>query len=146
MVGKRDEVIKEAKTILRIFLIEQGIEVSLEEFSQGKIVPEEHAVVSKPKDTPSILDVPSDVLDGQQDKPFIDLVGQEAIDDPSANQEINDSGDSTQDPPKIEIIAEILVKEMGDVGKNKGDGKEGEMIRMKKLGRIRVKRKLTRLW
>lgn len=93
MVEKKDEVIKEAETILRQFLIKQNIDVILKEPSQDKFVLEEHATVSgKKKDQSTIPYVPTDVPSGQKDHPSVetDPVRQEAAKNTTVNQEIND--------------------------------------------------------
>lgn len=126
MTGKKDEVIKETEIILRQLLIDQKVDVNLGDSSQEKSIPNKQATVSEPNDTPSIPTAPADVLGGQQDQSYVDPVGQEALVDSSDNQAMDNSDEATQDPPEIEIIAEMIAKEMGEVGKGDGNGEKGQ--------------------
>ncbi|XP_059075203.1 uncharacterized protein LOC131875179 [Cryptomeria japonica] len=68
-----------------------------------------------------------------KDQSSVDPVGLEApVDD---GQVVDNSSDATQDPPKIEIIVEMITKELGEVGKSKDDGQEGEKDKDEVVGK-----------
>ncbi|XP_059066441.1 uncharacterized protein LOC131857749 [Cryptomeria japonica] len=125
MIGKKDEVVKEIEIILRCFLIEQRVDINPVDSSQQKYVPEKKEEGYDPKDTPSILDVSVDVSNGQQEQSSIDPVEQPLVDIVD-NQVVDNSSDAIQGLPDIDIIIEMIVEELGEVGKNKDDGLEGE--------------------
>ncbi|XP_059075417.1 uncharacterized protein LOC131875339 [Cryptomeria japonica] len=50
----------------------------------------------------------------------------EIVYDTTNSQVVGNSGEARQDPSEIEIIAKMMAREIGDAGKAKGDGEEGE--------------------
>ncbi|XP_059070548.1 uncharacterized protein LOC131860187 [Cryptomeria japonica] len=64
----------------------------------------------------------------QSSRTRIDLVEREIVDDTTDNQAVGNSDEPTQDPPKIEIIVEIIATELSEAGKGEGDGEKGEEV------------------
>lgn len=121
MFGRVDEVVKYIEGILRIFLKQNNYQVipekdfQLEDHSSKDTFPLEiHVQIKVSQDQPTIQ---------------IDPVEHETVDDVTNDQAVDNSSDATQDPLEIEII----VEELGKVGKTIDDGKEGEMDRNVKV-------------
>lgn len=113
MFGRVNELVKDIEGILRIFLKENNYHVNLEK--------DDSQLEGKPsKETsPPVVHVQN-----EQPSVHIDLVGQEAVDDTTDNQVVDNFGEAIQDPPEIEIIAKMIDKEIGEAGKGEGEGKK----------------------
>ncbi|XP_057836893.2 uncharacterized protein LOC131047082 [Cryptomeria japonica] len=122
MLGKINEIAKETEEIRKNFLLELRYEVNQAEVAT-------HLVEHIPKKT-SISEVSIEVSGGLKDQPFVDSVEKDAAqDEPIDNLVVDISGEATQDPPEIEVLAEMIVEKIekgekgvsAEVEKEKGD-------------------------
>lgn len=119
MFERVEEVVKDTKGILRIFLKENNYQVNPEK-DDSQIEGQ-----SRKNTSPPVVHVHTKV---SQDETFvqIDQVEQESVDDTTDNQVVDNSGEAMQDPPQIEIIVEMIAKEIGKEEKGEGDSEKVE--------------------